>query len=70
MTYTQDGESVTLEMTRDDFAQLLFAIGSAAGAASSEPDKRRFWSWLRFANEINSGNPAFTPYEIPAEFQL
>lgn len=68
MTHTRKGDTVTLEMTVDDWENLLLMIGSAAGSVYNH-DKVLFWHWIRFANEINQGNPRFTPYEIPEEFQ-
>ena len=68
MTYTQEGERVTLEMTRDDFDTLILALGYAAGAAHANPDLTLFWRWIAFANRLNATNPNFTPYEIPPEF--
>ena len=62
MTYTQEGERVTLEMT------LTLALGYAAGAAHANPDLTLFWRWIAFANRLNATNPNFTPYEIPPEF--
>jgi len=32
-------------------------------------DKPRFYRILAFINEMNNGNPQFTPYEIPEEFR-
>ena len=68
MTYTQTGERVTLEMTRDDYAQLTLMLGFAVGAASAQGRKDNFWRWLRFVNELNRTNPNFKPYAIPPEF--
>ncbi len=65
MTYTAQNGRVTLEMTPDEFSRLLLALGYAAGAASKSEDKRMFWDWIELANEVNSGNPNFIPYEIP-----
>jgi hypothetical protein len=68
MTYTQQGERVTLEMTRDDYDRLMIMLGYACGASRARSEISLFWSWLRFTNELNNGNPNFTPYEIPPEF--
>lgn len=56
-------------MTRDDFDNLILMLGYATGAASAQQDQTMFWNWLRFANELNNGNPHFRPYDIPPEFQ-
>jgi hypothetical protein len=68
MTYTQEGDRVTIEMTRDDYDTLLMILGAGLNAIySKEGDKRMYYSWLRFINELNNGNPNFVPYEIPSE---
>jgi hypothetical protein len=69
MTYTRQGDHVTLEMTRDDFDRLLIMVGCACGNAMRIGGSRQFYSWLEFANELNNGNPDFTPYEIPEEYR-
>ncbi len=66
MKYIENGETVTLEMTRDDYGNLLIALGIATCSAR---DEKTQWAWIRFINELNAGNPSFTPYEIPEEFQ-
>jgi hypothetical protein len=67
MKYTEKGDTVTLEMSRADYGNLLLSIGIAAGTAS---DKKAFWGWMQFVNELNTGNPQFRPYEIPEEFKV
>jgi hypothetical protein len=66
MKFTENGDTVTLEMSRADYGNLLIAMGIAAGSAT---DKKAFWRWMRFVNELNTGNPQFTPYLIPEEFK-
>lgn len=67
MTYEQKGDRVTLEMTRNDYVRLMLMLGFACGGAHRQGNMQMFYSWLRFTNELNNGNPNFTPYEIPAE---
>jgi hypothetical protein len=69
LIYTQQGERVTLDMTRDDYDKLMLMLGYATGAANMAGELTLFWSWLRLANELNNGNPNFRPYEIPEEFR-
>lgn len=64
MTYTKQGETITLTMTQDDYETLLLVVGIAAGS-SFLPNRALFWRLMQFANEMNTGNPQFTPYEIP-----
>jgi hypothetical protein len=65
MTYTEEGDNVTLEMTRDDYARLLMIVGIATGSAFGQGTTSHAWSIIRFINELNRTNPAFTPYKIP-----
>ena len=65
MTFTKHPYGVTIELTHDDFEQLLLIVGFAAGAAKAQGEDRMFWGWIDFANRINRTNPNFTPYEIP-----
>ena len=70
MTFTSNGENVTVEMTRDEWEMLLQAVGIAAGSALRPlTDAALFWKWIDFANRLNATNPRFKPYEIPKERQ-
>ena len=66
MKYTEKGDTVTLEMSRAEYSNLLIAIGIAAGSAT---DRQVFWGWMQFVNELNETNPQFTPYQIPEDFR-
>lgn len=70
MKYTRHGENITLEMTVDDYERLLVMMGFAL-AGAMEKDRidgtKMAYRWLRFLNDLNNGNPNFTPYEIPKE---
>lgn len=66
MKYTENGDRITLEMSRDDFERLLMMTGFATGAAKGT---REFYMWIKLVNDMNATNPHFTPYEIPAEFR-
>lgn len=66
MTYSEQGDRISLEMTRDDFEEILMMTGFAAGAAR---DPTHFWMWMKLANRMNATNPRFVQYEIPKEFQ-
>jgi hypothetical protein len=69
MKLTQIGDTITLEMTRGDWENLLVAVGIAAGVSSRDPDKTLFWHWIEFSNRLNATNPRFTQYEVPEEFK-
>jgi hypothetical protein len=57
----------TFTLTRDQYDQLLIALGMAAGTAHSQNNKHLFMSLLRLANEINKNNPNWQPYDVPPE---
>ena len=67
MTYTRQGDQITLEMSIEDYETLLFIVGTAAGAIYN--NRERFWRWIDFTNRLNTGNPNFAPYEIPDEYR-
>jgi len=67
--YTENGDTVTLEMTRDDYDHLLLMLGAAAGRASQDRDKTTLWRYLDFTNRLLAGSPRFRPYRIPDEFK-
>lgn len=69
ITYTRQGDQVTLEMSGDDFDQLLMILGYAAGSAHRDRELLTFYAWLDFTNRLNATNPSFTPYEIPEEYK-
>jgi len=70
MKLTEKGDTVTLEMSRGDWENLLTATGIAAGVAAQDTDKKVFWHWIDFANRLNATNPRFAQYEVPEEFKV
>jgi hypothetical protein len=68
MKYTENGDTITLEMDREDYLLLLFLLGIAVGK-NGGTDPARFWEWVDFVNRINTGNPNFLPYTIPDEYK-
>jgi len=69
MTYSEDGDTVRLEMTRDEYNGVLLMLGRLAGSESRNGDKQLFWEAIAFVNRLNRTNPNFTQYEIPEEFR-
>jgi alpha-L-fucosidase len=69
MKLTEKGDTVTLEMTRGDWENLLRAVGIAAGVSSHDPDKTVFWHWIDFANRLNADIPGFVPHAVPEGFK-
>lgn len=64
--YAEDDQgNVVLTLSRDDFENLLLALGNATGAVSR--DRTHFMRLIALTNRINEGNPHFSPYDIPAE---
>lgn len=70
MTYSENGDTITIEMSRDDYELLLLLLGIATGSCSRNPNRDMFWNSVDFVNRLNAANPRFTPYEIPEEFRL
>lgn len=60
--YRRENGRVVIDISEDEFAELLLAMGFAIGGASGFQGFRQ--AWLRLVNSINEGNPNFTPYEV------
>ncbi len=67
MNFKQAGDRVTIEMSADEWDHVLLMLGQGAGMASKVGD-RQFYRWIELANDMNSGNPNFVRFEIPARF--
>lgn len=65
ITFTREGEKVTIEMSVDDWDSFLELTGAAMGRLSRAGQIESFWKFARFVNEMNRTNPGFTPYAIP-----
>jgi hypothetical protein len=65
--YTRTGDTITLEMSAEDYERLLILLGTAL--AGCHKDGPSFWRWVDFVNRLNTGNPGFQPYEIPGEYR-
>jgi hypothetical protein len=66
MTYREDGPRITLEMSIEEWEELVIMTGFAAGASR---DRDMFWRWIDFANRLNATNARFKPYELPKEYK-
>jgi len=66
MPYHQEGDQVTLTMTQDQYWNLLVLIGSGL-AIMRRDGGPGFWSWIQLVNELNQGNPRWTPYAVPEQ---
>ena len=67
MKYTENGDTITIQMSRLDYDTLLVMLGMATGVASRDA---LMWRCIDFVNRLNAGNPRFIPYEIPEEFKV
>ncbi len=65
ITYTRNGDRVTLDMPCEDYQRLLMMLGYVAGQEHAKGEMPRFWGWIDLTNRMNATNPNFTPYEIP-----
>jgi hypothetical protein len=69
-TFHEDDAGITLTLNRDQFDLLLLTLGFAVMAVREHPGSASLsWTITKLANLLNEGNPSFTPYEIPEEFQ-
>jgi hypothetical protein len=66
MKYSREDDHVTLEMSLKDYERLLMIFGMTLGYLKVY-DEPAFWHCLQFVNEMNTGNPQFTQYEIPED---
>ena len=55
---------MTIELTDDEYMQLLIMMGYATGAAMKQ-DRKLADNFLRLANAVNKNNPRWTRYEVP-----
>lgn len=60
---TEDG-NITVTVTPNDYGNLLFALGLAAGSA---PELTMRWRIIRLLNHVNEGNPNYKPYDVPTD---
>jgi hypothetical protein len=67
MTYRENGDTITIEMSRFDYNLLMMILGIASGRVAE--NEHQLWSVVEFTNRLNTGNPRFIPYYIPPEFQ-
>jgi hypothetical protein len=67
ITFKREAGVVTIVMSDHDYARLLMALGYVAVRANHIAGKKEFYSIVRVINELNAGNPEFTPYEVPDE---
>jgi len=68
MTYTENADTITLEMTKAQYDQLLMMLGFAAGAAHKDVNETLFYHFIAFTNKLNATNPHFNQYALPEEF--
>lgn len=58
--YSELGDQVTLTMDRNDYNELLFALGMATGSSHDQPARMK--AFIELMNRLNAGNPNYTPY--------
>jgi hypothetical protein len=62
MSYREENGIVTVTMSRDDYAAVMFALGMAAGESLREG--RDVKPFINLLNRLNEGNPKFVPWEL------
>ena len=60
-------ERVKLDLSREDFAHLLFVLGFAAKTMFEQAENERALRIIKLADTINEGNPNWTPYTAKPE---
>ena len=65
--FKRENGTVTLTMSVDNYDRMMILLGWVAGAARQLEKLPTFWKVIRFCNDLNAGNPQYTPYEIPEE---
>ena len=63
MPWKQEGETVVLTLSVEDWLAMSFMLGLAIGLAPSAVAG----SCIDLVNRINAGNPDWTPFEIPKQ---
>lgn len=69
MSYSENGDVITLEMSRADYRTLLLMLSNGLTLVDEENDPTKFWQWVDCVNRLNTGNPRYDPYQIPEEFR-
>ena len=69
MKYTAEGDKVTLEMTRKEWENLLFALGVTADVALRHHDAQTYWRWIALVDRMNATNPDWEPHVIPEQYR-
>jgi hypothetical protein len=64
MMTKRNEDKVTIELSDANWQILLVMAGYAAGAARREGNIDLYQTFLRLTNEINKGNPFFTPCDV------
>ena len=67
ITFKRENGIVTVVMPEHDYERLLMALGFASMSADRLVGRQEFYSIIRVVNELNAGNPNYTPYELPPE---
>lgn len=62
MPFKREDDKITLEMTVEDWENLLLALGYATGAAYKSGDELKAQSLIKFVNRLNLDNLGFIPY--------
>ena len=68
MTYHSNGLRVMLEMSQEEWTNLLIMLGMATGMAFNKSNQEGY-RWVKLVNAMNETNPQFRPYEIPEAFK-
>ncbi len=65
--FKRENGQITLVMSEANYCRILLALGMVTGLAHRVGEIQEFYGVLRLTNDLNAGNPQYTPYEIPEE---
>ncbi len=65
--FKRENDVITITMSVENYDRVLMTLGFTAGCVKNAGDEPAFWSIIRLCNDLNAGNPQYTPYEIPEE---
>jgi hypothetical protein len=65
VSYREENGQVILTLSWEDYQNLLITIGYAAGSMNTNGDQRWYRECYLLLNRLNSGNPSYTPYQLP-----
>ena len=67
--FKREGDVITIQMSEENYTRMLIVLGGRVAEARRDGGDFFFWESVKFVNDLNAGNPQYTPYAIPKEFR-